>query len=410
MNNTLVLFPEPSYFSTTDSTYAVPTLMARHREHAQKEYARLCSSKQNGIAVGKNPGGAIQVMWDMFTHSGLQAAEHAVLERGAFISDFSYFATHYPAFAEQYLFNSSAVPAQKGVIGTLVDAYWQCARVLFVPEHTTLELPIVLDTILAQSGQLVIEKIVVILGSNSCATIDDRLVTKESTYAHIRSIDCFVGAGAQLNLVQEQDCSSAGTEFSHIRLHCQQKSNVHVALFSTGSAINKQLIDMFLLGHNATAKVTGATVLNENKQHNLTIRQEHYAPNTTSTVRIKNLVTDAACSVYNGTIFIAPGADGTKASQHTQALVLSNKAHAWAQPELEVLTNDVQCAHGSAVGQLDEMHLFYLQSRGLSRIQAQRLLIESFIADTLDIQAYYARKEYLIKKTLDAIFPGEVHV
>jgi Fe-S cluster assembly protein SufD len=88
--------------------------------------------------------------------------------------------------------------------------------------------------------------------------------------------------------------------------------------------------------------------------------------------------------VYSGLIRVHPGAVKTDAYQANRNLVLSDHAKADSKPELEILNNDVRCTHGSTVGQVDEDQLFYLQSRGVSRDEAVRLIAMGFFEDVLD--------------------------
>lgn len=122
-------------------------------------------------------------------------------------------------------------------------------------------------------------------------------------------------------------------------------------------------------------------MLNNNTHVQLTTQQLHTAPATTSTILVKSLLRDASQSSYTGTIRITQDGIGANAEQNSYALLLSSEARAYAHPSLEVLTHDVQCAHGAAVDTFDAEHLFYVQSRGLSDTQAEKLITQSFFAE-----------------------------
>lgn len=144
-----------------------------------------------------------------------------------------------------------------------------------------------------------------------------------------------------------------------------------------------QQIRIVLQGQYARARIQGLYVLNDTQRVGLQVRQEHLAPDTHSDVLCKGVLAGAAQALYEGTIYIDYAAHRSHANQQNKNLLLGDHAQARSIPALEVLTNDVSCKHGSAVGQLDPLQLFYMQSRGLDIQEAQRLLISGFIADVL---------------------------
>ncbi len=108
------------------------------------------------------------------------------------------------------------------------------------------------------------------------------------------------------------------------------------------------------------------------------------APDTTSDFAFKGALRDRARTVWRGMIRVEPEAQKTNAYQENRNLILSDKAHADSIPGLEILANDVRCTHGATIGQVDRDQLFYLMARGLSRAEAERLIVRGFFADILD--------------------------
>lgn len=113
----------------------------------------------------------------------------------------------------------------------------------------------------------------------------------------------------------------------------------------------------------------------------LTTMQRHKAPHTTSSLLFKSLLADHAQTMHRGMIHVAESALDTHAKLHSNHMLKGSNAYAQVQPNLEVLTNEVQCAHGSAIGMFDADMLFYMQSRGLDEISAARLLEEAFFVE-----------------------------
>ncbi len=109
----------------------------------------------------------------------------------------------------------------------------------------------------------------------------------------------------------------------------------------------------------------------------------HEEPGAESRQRVRLVVDDRATGTYLGRIAVARDAQQTDAEQSARALVLKRTATANLKPELEIFADDVKCAHGCTVGELDKAALFYLESRGIPRAEAQALLTRAFVADAL---------------------------
>ncbi len=142
-------------------------------------------------------------------------------------------------------------------------------------------------------------------------------------------------------------------------------------------------LDIQLSGQQASANVRGAYALSGNETIAIQSKQHHTAAHTQSTLLIKGALAGNARAIYKGAIAVDNNAVQTQASQKNTNLMLSEQAQALSEPTLEVLTNDVQCAHGSAIGQLDEQQMLYMQSRGIAREDARALLLEGFFAEIL---------------------------
>jgi Fe-S cluster assembly protein SufD len=98
----------------------------------------------------------------------------------------------------------------------------------------------------------------------------------------------------------------------------------------------------------------------------------------------KGVLDGSSRAVFNGKVFVRPGANGTDAQQTNRNLLLSNDAHVDTKPQLEIFADDVRCTHGAAIGQLDDEMIFYLNSRGMSDDTARRLLTYGFAGEVLE--------------------------
>ena len=166
-------------------------------------------------------------------------------------------------------------------------------------------------------------------------------------------------------------------------VHEHAQLDIFIAV--TTAQAREEFLDIQLVGRGAQSNVTIVSVLDQQEHYSLTTRQNHLAPQTQSSVITKSIVRDAACSSYCGTIHINQSAPGSQAIQESYALVMGGgTAHAKAVPALEVLTDDVQCRHGSAIGYLTPEHVFYAMSRGLSQSQAELMIMQGFLEEALN--------------------------
>ena len=133
-----------------------------------------------------------------------------------------------------------------------------------------------------------------------------------------------------------------------------------------------------------TSRVTGAYFTDGDQHLDYDTLQEHQAPNTTSDFAFKGALRDEASAVWRGMIRVEPDAQKTNAYQENRNLMLSPTTHAVPIPGLEIMANDVRCTHGATVGRVDREQLFYLMSRGLSRGEAERLIVRGFFQNILD--------------------------
>lgn len=158
-----------------------------------------------------------------------------------------------------------------------------------------------------------------------------------------------------------------------------------VHILNAGTAFNRVSLDVTL--HDAAHFELGGVMIGGDSSEGIGATLEivttimHLEPNATSNQVVRSVVGGHGTCNFLGSINVARDAQKTDAAQSVKAMLLSRTATANAVPQLEIFTDDVKCAHGCAVGELDATALFYLQSRGLPPHEAQALLLEAFVAD-----------------------------
>jgi Fe-S cluster assembly protein SufD len=201
---------------------------------------------------------------------------------------------------------------------------------------------------------------------------------------HAGQMRATLAEGASLDhvILQTRGAEAGTTLSAEIILADNARYRVH--LCNIGSDYARLDLDVALNGSGARAELHALQLADESQTLEVISRFHHNVPGTSSQQSVRSLAGQRGTVTYLGGIKVAPDAQGTDASQSSKAILLARTASANSKPELVIHADDVKCAHGATVGELDAQALFYLQSRGLDPAQARALLIEAFMADIID--------------------------
>jgi Fe-S cluster assembly protein SufD len=205
-----------------------------------------------------------------------------------------------------------------------------------------------------------------------------------------------------LKFVELQSWGKHVWNFSHERAQVDRDGNLDWIFGALGSHLTKNFTELELLGDGSTGRMSGFYFTDGDQHLDHDTQQNHLAKNTTSDLLFKGALKDNSRSVWQGMIYVAPGAIKTDGYQANRNLVLSNKARADSIPGLEILADDVRCTHGATVGKIDPEPMFYLLSRGIPYDQAERLIVEGFfdpIMQRIEFDGVRARfKQAILEK------------
>jgi len=174
-----------------------------------------------------------------------------------------------------------------------------------------------------------------------------------------------------------------------------------------GAALSRVDIAVALSGTNASCVLNGLYLIGGRQHADHHTRIDHISPDCTSQETYKGVLSGRAHAVFNGKVVVHKGADGTDASQSNGNLLLSDHAEVDTKPELEIYADEVKCAHGATVGQLDLEQLFYLQSRGLDKASAKNVLTFAFADDVLTQMKAKPVRRYLERAALKRLPQGD---
>ena len=244
----------------------------------------------------------------------------------------------------------------------------------------------------------------------------------EGDDSHLRVL-VNIAAGAKATIIEQGhgESSSANTYFSeyvldknaqlehtylamhtHLAIHisgCHFNLYDHAKLKSTviayGSQLSRLDIDVNHCGEHADAKLNAVYLLAESEHFDLHTTIEHAMPNGTTEENVRGVVGDKAKAVFNGRIHIHRNAQKTLAQLNNRNLLLSRRGQVNTKPELEIYADDVQCAHGATVAEMNEEDLYYLNSRGISLSKAKVMLNLGFIQELVNGISNQALKDWL---------------
>ena len=250
------------------------------------------------------------------------------------------------------------------------------------------------------------------LGGESPAVTHPRNVIVAEPSSQAKIIETYAGAdgSAYFTNVVTRVLAAEGAVVDHYKVQREGVSAFHVASvdltqgrsatlsdtsLSLGARLARNDIRATLEGEGADLTLNGLYVVKDEQHvdHHTVI--DHREPHGTSRELYKGVLDDAASGVFNGRIIVRPGAQKTDSRQSNKNLLLSRDAIIDTNPQLEIHADDVKCAHGATIGQLDEEALFYLRSRGIALAAARRILTQGFIADVGDRIRIRALREAL---------------
>jgi Fe-S cluster assembly protein SufD len=262
-------------------------------------------------------------------------------------------------------------------------AMWKHGLLVVVPKGIVLEKPLyVRVTVTDQTFW----RLVVVAEEGARASIVEEYTSPApDTEAYSNAVtELFVEANAKLEYVSLQNLSTETWHFASHHARVGRDGELDWVAGGFGSKKGKTRIQNDLSGRGATSRVTGAYFADGDQHLDYDTFQEHIAPDCESDFAFKGALRDHATAVWRGMIRVEPNAQKTNAYQECRNLMLSPTTHAVPIPGLEIMANDVRCTHGATVGRVDREQLFYLMARGLSRPEAERLIVRGFFQDVLD--------------------------
>lgn len=273
------------------------------------------------------------------------------------------------------------VKPDEGKFAALAAAMSQDGVLVYVPRFVEVKDP--LHSILwgPGNGLAYFSHVVVWLEEGASATFVHESASPNEPVGqsmHAGTVEIHVGEGASLRFVELQSWGKHVWHFTHERARVSRDGNLDWIFGAVGSQLTKNFSELDLVGQGATGRMSGFYFTDGAQHLDHDTQQNHLAPYTTSDLLYKGALKDRSRSVWQGMIYVAPGAQKADGYQANRNLTLSPNARADSIPGLEILADDVRCTHGATVGKLDSDQVFYLSARGIPYGEAERLIVEGF--------------------------------
>jgi Fe-S cluster assembly protein SufD len=256
--------------------------------------------------------------------------------------------------------------------------------VLKVGAGVAVDGPIIVDMQVTQADTISFPHLSIVMEANAEASVIVEMRSPDGQRnVVVPRLELSLGDGARLNLVTSQHWGNATTAITHQAMVVGRDATGRLGEIGLGAKLGRLDLTVDLIGNGSNSELVGLYFGEERQVFDYRVVINHHGKNTRSDVFLKGAVEDEAESVFSGLLKIWPDATRTSTFETNRNLVLSDGAKAHSVPNLEILCDDVVCGHGSTVGPLEEEHMYYLMSRGLSRERAQRVLIRGFFDEMI---------------------------
>ena len=281
---------------------------------------------------------------------------------------------------------------------------------VFVPKNVKVDRAIQVINILRSDVDLMVNRRVLIVleaGAELKMLFCDH-AADDRNFLATQVIEAYVGENASLDLYCLEETHAKNVRVSNVYIDQQADSRVNHNVITLHNGVTRNKLDLTLSGEGAECACNGCVVADKRQHVDNNTLITHRVPHCTSRELYKYVLDDHAVGAFAGRVLVEHGAQQTVSQMTNQNLTSTDDARMYTQPMLEIYADDVKCAHGSTVGQLNDAALFYMRQRGLSLHEARILLQEAFVnevIDTMQLSPLRDRLHYLVEKR----FRGELN-
>jgi Fe-S cluster assembly protein SufD len=340
---------------------------------------RLAMTDISGIVIPEAPARLVFV-------DGLFAPElsdHSGLPSGVVVSNFAAALGVHAAVIEPHLTRHAEYEHE--VFTALNTTHLRDGAFIWVAKNRKCATPVHLLFVSTQGETAAYPRCLVIAEAGAeCTLIEDYVGLGDAVYFNDAVTEVVVGEGARVRHVRVQREAAGAFHIAACAASLAKDARYASHTVTLGARLSRFNLGIVQHGDGVEVELDGLALIAGRQLADTHTLMDHARPHGRCRQVHKCIVDGGAHAVFNGKILVRPGAQLTDSSQQSRCLLLSDKAHVDAKPQLEIFADDVKCAHGAAIGQLDAEQLFYLKSRGLSDTRARNLLTYAFAAEVID--------------------------
>ncbi len=329
------------------------------------------------------------------------------LPEGVVIDSLCSFASTHPQLFAQYY--ARLARTEDDAVTALNTMLAQDGLMVYVPRNVVVDRCVQVINILRSDVDLMVNRRVLIVVEEGAAvkllfcdhTADDR------RFLATQVIEAFVADNASLELYCMEETHARNVRVSNVFIDQQRSSRVKHHVITLHNGITRNRLDLSLSGEGAECELGGCIIADKQQHVDNNTLITHRACHCTSNQLYKYVLDEHATGAFAGKVLVAPGAQKTASQMTNQNLTATPQARMYTQPMLEIYADDVKCAHGSTVGQLNDAAMFYMRQRGISQAEARLLLQQAFAGEVIDhihLDPLRDRLRYLVEKR----FRGEL--
>ncbi|MDX2230127.1 MAG: Fe-S cluster assembly protein SufD [Leptolyngbyaceae cyanobacterium bins.349] len=291
-------------------------------------------------------------------------------------------------------------PGHEETFTALNTASFTDAAVIFIPKNQVVETPIHLLFVSTQgqAAALTQPRCLVVVEANSRVTlVEDYIAVDDSVYFTNAVTEIWLEANAEVQHTRVQRDSKAAFHIGKTAVSQARDSRYTCNAIHFGAALSRHHLEIYQIGEQTETSLYGLSYIAGGQVADTHSLISYTRPHGRSNQVHKCIVDDKAHAVFNGKIFVPQLAQLTDARQLSKNLLLSEKARVDTKPQLEITADNVKCAHGATVSQLENDEIFYLQSRGINQAQAVKLLTYAFAYEVIDQIAIASLRDQLLQ-------------
>ena len=283
----------------------------------------------------------------------------------------------------------------------LNTAFMNDVTILHVPAGTALERP--LHLIFRNTGnapQASFTRVLVVVEAGASVTlVETHDGPAGVAYQSNTLVEIDAGDGARIDHIRSNNAGNAALALSTLGAQVGRDARLSSFSMNTGGAMSRHQIFVAFNGKGSELALQGASLLRGRQHADTTMEIDHVVGHCIGRELFKSVLDNESRAVFQGKIIVRPDAQKTDGKMASHALLLSEEAEADHKPELEIFADDVVCGHGATAGALDDELLFYLKARGIPQKEAEALMIEAFIGETVESVNDETLREALMAQT-----------